>query len=390
MNGIFIHQQVRALQELGHQCFVILTHKWFPGIGLHKFHPYWREGYELKTDFLKELDGVKIFSVPVFIKMPNRFFDEDPYKREAKSIVSFVNKTPELKRIDWVISHFWTETSYVGQFVKEELELPLAAFCRGDDIHEWPINNPALLAHVEKVYSNSEVLFSNSKRLAFDAQNLVNKAIPRDIHTIYNGVDLQKFHEVDLEKKQELKDKLGWDKNKIQLLCVATPVKLKGWIELLDAFCEVLKVNERIQLKGVTVNRNYPDRLDLSLEASKRGIEKEVEFLGQVPHDQLNEIYQASDLFVLPSYNEGLANVALEAAASNLPLVLTDVGGHKEIFELSESVSLVSPKDANELASGIKKQLNRLDEGKQDSRYWVEKRVGDYTQNAKKIISCLG
>lgn len=388
MNGVFIHQQVKALQNLGHQCSVLLTHNWFPSRGFHKFHPYWKEGYDLKSDYFSEAEGVPIHSVPVLVKMPDRIFKEDPYEREANAIVKYVKSNLSLKDTDWIISHFWTETSYIGLLVKEKLSIPLASFCRGDDIHEWPQNNQILFSHIRRVYEGADRLFANSQRLADDAQALVSSSAKKNVEVIYNGVDLEKFKPVSLEKKVKIKSEFGWHKDEIHLLCVATPVVLKGWLELLDGFKLLVNKFHNVKLVAVTVDRNFPDKIDLKSEALKRAVEEKIIHLGQIHHDQLPKIYQACDLFVLPSYNEGLANVALEAAACNLPMVLTDVGGHKEIFEYSNSVKLVPPKDTNSLLEAIEKQIQEIS-NVADSRICVQGNVGSYLQNAQKLIKFL-
>ncbi|MDX5477790.1 MAG: glycosyltransferase, partial [Cyclobacteriaceae bacterium] len=324
MNGIFIHQQAKALVELGHQCHVFLTHKWYPPMGLHRLHPYWREGFQSKAEYFSEVDGIPVHSVPVFVKMPDRIFLEDSYQREANAIIRYLKENADLGKFDWIISHFWTETSFVGLLVKDYLGIPIAAFSRGDDIHEWPIGNPTFYSHVQHVYSAADLLFANSKKLAEDAQELVQKPEKRVIHVVYNGVDLNKFAPVSRHLKEKLKVDLGWDLSKIHILCVATPVKLKGWFELLDALNVLASRKVDFELVAVTVKRNFADKIDIIAEATKRGLQNRVRLIGQIPHDSLPEIYQASDIFVLPSYNEGLANVALEAAATNLPMVLTD------------------------------------------------------------------
>ena len=56
-------------------------------------------------------------------------------------------------------------------------------------------------------------------------------------------------------------------------------------------------------------------------------------FLGNVAHEELPELYRAHDAFVLPSRNEGMSNTVLEAMASGLPVIVTDVGGTAELVE---------------------------------------------------------
>ena len=69
-------------------------------------------------------------------------------------------------------------------------------------------------------------------------------------------------------------------------------------------------------------------------------------------HD-LDELIRQLDLFVLPSYTEGLPNVVLEAFAAGVPVVATSVGGTPEIVQHERSGLLVPPGDASALAEAI-------------------------------------
>ena len=89
-NGIFIHQQVKALQQLGVECHVLLLHTWYPRFGLHRYHPYWREGHKMRNTFFEEFEGVKIHSVPMFVRMPSRLFKESYYDKAARAIIKYI------------------------------------------------------------------------------------------------------------------------------------------------------------------------------------------------------------------------------------------------------------------------------------------------------------
>ena len=62
------------------------------------------------------------------------------------------------------------------------------------------------------------------------------------------------------------------------------------------------------------------------------GVFDMVVFKGYVNHDNIGEIYRNSDLFVLPSQNEGMGSALLEAMASGLPAIVTDTGGTSELL----------------------------------------------------------
>lgn len=386
MNGIFIYQQLKALEALGNRCEVVQAYKWFPPLGLHKYHPYWSEGYSKFTDFLDSPEIGRMHKIPVFVKMPDRFFSSDPYQREAKAIYKYLVKNSLLDKIDVIYANFYTETAFVGALLKEYTGKPLISIARGDDVHAWPQQNPLLLRHIAKVFESSDKLLANSKRLALDAENLMPD-FDKAVQVVYNGIDTNKFKPASQSDKNSIRKKLKLPVDKKLLLCVATPVKLKGWLELLDGIANNLERFEYWILVCIAPNRNFPDKLDLAAEAKSRGISEKILVIGQVEHSKLVAYYQASDAFILPSYNEGLANVVLEAAATNLPLLVTDVGGHREVFGNSGSTYLFPPKDPAALSESLLKFLSNHADLVLDTRKVVIENVGDYHKNAKLLLT---
>lgn len=387
MNGIFIHQQIKALKELGCECHVLVDFNWFPSFGLHKYHTYWETGYASYHNFFEEVDGVKIHKVSTFIKMPNRLIPDNYYDRLADSFSKYIIKNPDLKDADWIFAHFLTDFGFIGTKIKAKTGIKLVAIARGDDVHAWPLENPNLLSHIEEVFLKADVLLANSERLALDAKDLVSKKIQRKIEVIYNGIDLEKFRPALAGEKASLKQKYNLDENLKYIICVATPVQLKGWLLLLDALAELKELLTNWRLLCVTVNRTSSDTIDLAVEARKRGLSDIIIILGQVSHDNLAEIYRASDAFVLPSYNEGMANALLEAAASNIQIIASNVGGHSEIFEESEDCSLIKPGDLELLKSALIKVI-KFEGSLIGTRNQVVK-VGSYQENAKKLLRKL-
>ena len=74
--------------------------------------------------------------------------------------------------------------------------------------------------------------------------------------------------------------------------------------------------------------------------------------------DDAPELYRAFDLFVLPSRREGTSNTILEAMASGLPVVATDVGGNPDLVTPEETGSLVPTEDPEALAGAILRYLD--------------------------------
>jgi len=114
-------------------------------------------------------------------------------------------------------------------------------------------------------------------------------------------------------------------------------------------------------------------RKELEKKAENLGISKMVFFLGF--RDDLENIYRDLSCFVLSSLNEGLPVSIIEAQASGIPVVATDVGGVSELVS-KETGILVPPKNPNALADGIKRILKNPE---------ISKKMGERAkENSKK------
>jgi ribosomal protein S18 acetylase RimI-like enzyme len=126
----------------------------------------------------------------------------------------------------------------------------------------------------------------------------------------------------------------------------------KGIFELIEA-AESLGSHVRILVAGP----NDPAKDDaISSAMLDRGAKAGVEFVGM--REDIDVFYAALDIFVLPSHREGFPRAAMEAAASGLPLVLTDIRGCRQVVEHQVNGSLVPVGDAGELASAIGKLVS--------------------------------
>jgi glycosyltransferase involved in cell wall biosynthesis len=96
-----------------------------------------------------------------------------------------------------------------------------------------------------------------------------------------------------------------------------------------------------------------PLRADLESRAATLGLTGQVIFAGRVDHDVMPEWFRAADLFVLPSEFDNSPNVVLEAMATGLPVVATDVGGLRQYVRHGLNGDLVPAGDAAALAAAI-------------------------------------
>lgn len=391
-NGIFVHQQVKALQQLGVECHVLLLHNWYPPLGLHKYHTYWRDGYNLQKSFFEEYEGVKIYPVPMFVKMPGRIFKESYYDRAARSIIKHVKRTKELQGADWLYAHFLTDNGYIAAKVKDELKVKLAAIARGDDIHAWPEAVPALRQNLAYVFEKADLLLANSRNLGNDARKWMLPGKIREVDVVYNGIDYRQYRPVESAgEKLTIKKKFKLNEEKKCLVCIGTPVALKGWRELLMAIKELDGKFAGWQLLMVAPKRVNNDAIDLQKTSEDLGITGKVKYVGELSPEELAELLRACDAFILPSYNEGMANSLLEAMASGLACIATEVGGHNEVIENGVDGILIQPHSVTEIVTAIETVTGSEDLRKSMGMKARARMIafGDYKTNAGKLLELL-
>ncbi|MCW3121328.1 MAG: glycosyltransferase family 4 protein [Flavipsychrobacter sp.] len=391
-NGIFIHQQVKALQQLGVECYVLLLHNWYPPFGLHSLHANWQQGHEMKSDFFEEYDGVRVHSVPMFVRMPARLFKDNYYDRAARSLVTYVKRNDTLKDADWLYAHFLTDNGYIGAKIKDVLQMKLAAIARGDDVHAWPEDNPSLVDNLRYVFDRADLLLANSGNLAIDTQHWMEAGKKRDVAVAYNGIDHNRFHPVGSKEEQlSLAKKHNLPPGKQYMICIGTPVALKGWVELLEAIKLCGEALNNWVLLMVAPPRNNKDAIDLQKAASDIGVSDKTLYMGAVPPSDLIEILRSVDVFVLPSYNEGMSNALLEAMASGLPCIVTEVGGHNEVIVNGHSGMLVPPRNVPALTTAIL-AVTGDEQLRQEMGIKARERMiafADYKENSRKLLALL-
>jgi glycosyltransferase involved in cell wall biosynthesis len=128
----------------------------------------------------------------------------------------------------------------------------------------------------------------------------------------------------------------------------------KGQRFLLHALAELRSREREPRVRLVLVGAG-PDRDDLRRLAEGVGLADCVALLGA--RDDVAEVVAASDLFVLPSLNEGLSQALLEAMALGTPVVATEVGGTPDVLEPGRTGWCVPPAQPVALAEAIQQAL---------------------------------
>ena len=231
------------------------------------------------------------------------------------------------------------------------LNVPLVIKVHGSDINV-KAKMPGQRKQIEWALRYARVVVSVSKALCKQLKKL--GVSDKKIRLIYNGVDLDVFRP---EKKITANQALGLQANQKKILFVGNLELTKGCKELLMAFVELLEIEGDSELQLHYVGRGRAEK-ELKICAEKLGCLDNVHFMGEAQHTELVHWYNAVDLICLPSYNEGVPNVLLEAMACGLPIVATRVGGIPEVVS-EESGILVEKQDPDALITALRTALDR-------------------------------
>jgi glycosyltransferase involved in cell wall biosynthesis len=210
-----------------------------------------------------------------------------------------------------------------------------------------------LFAWLERLKCRScTMVFSQS---AEDTATAVHLGIvPADrIETIGNGIDTGSLHPPLLEERSAARDALHMSEDAFVVAIVARLSREKGWTDLFAALPDVLIALPNALLVAVSTpmpDEPYPlDIQQLLAQLPSAEMKERIRFVSCSPR----QLLWGSDLFVLPSYREGMPRSVLEAMACGLPVVATNIRGSREEVVHGETGYLVPIRDSQALGEAI-------------------------------------
>ena len=184
------------------------------------------------------------------------------------------------------------------------------------------------------------------------AQHLPGK-LGRSIEFIPKGVDATRFR----PDGPTAREHLHLESRRV-VIAVARLVPLKNLRLLIEA---VAKVCVRLPDTQLLIVGDGPERAAVRARVAELGLTDSVTFAGSVPQGDLPLFYRAADVFALSSDFDNSPNVVLEAMASGLPVVATDVGGVRDFVAEGIGGAVVPPGNATALANALERYLAQPD-----------------------------
>jgi N,N'-diacetylbacillosaminyl-diphospho-undecaprenol alpha-1,3-N-acetylgalactosaminyltransferase len=276
----------------------------------------------------------------------------NPFK-ELKTIKSIYEAIKDLE-LD-LLHTFTVKPNIYGTFAAKMAKVPVILNLvegLGSFYVSNSVKNRVVRVVIEKLY---KIVFLLSNRCVFvnsdDPKYLIDKKIiPQHKTTIIKsvGIDTTLFDMKNFTKEQleQIKDKNAL-KDKIVVLMVARAIWDKGVREFYEA-CEILKAKYPHAEFVFAGNTDEGNHTCANKDFLNSGC---VKWLGR--RDDMVELTAISDIYVLPSYREGIPRTLLEAESMSKPIVTTDTVGCRDVVDDGVNGFLVPIKDAKKLADKI-------------------------------------
>ena len=238
---------------------------------------------------------------------------------------------------DVIDAEFFFPDAPAAMRLAQTFEIPFSAKARGADIHHWGAQ-PGCRDQIAAAGNATDGLLAVSGAMRHDMAAMGISAERIRVH--HTGVDLDRFAPGD---RVAAKAALGID----------GPLAVSAGA-LIPRKSHEIAIAAVARLPGVSllIAGEGPERMALERRIAASGAADRIRLLGAIAHDRLPDLLRAADVGVLVSTSEGLANFWVEAVASGVPVVASDVGGARELIDRTGAGRIVA-RDVGAVANAI-------------------------------------
>lgn len=292
--------------------------------------------YGQEEDATLEEQGIKMY----LIKQKSYGFGG--FYRYRKHLNRQVNKLVRENAIDLIEAPDWTGITAFMKF-----KVPLVIRLHGTDTYfcalEKRTQKKKNYFFEKQAFKNASAITSVSAFTANQTKELFN--LDTDITVIHNLINASLFCPRIKTSEQQ------------RILYFGSIIRKKGVLALAKAFNVLIEINPEVRLlflgKDVKDSKEQKSTIELIKELlSEKAIER-IQFISQVPYEQVQEYIGEASVVCLPSYAEAFPMTWLEAMAMEKPMVTSNIGWAPEIMEDQKTGLLVDPDQTEDLANAL-------------------------------------
>lgn len=362
IHGIFVETRLRELVKTGRVVAkVVAPVPWFPFTGA-RFGEY---GHFARTPRFESRNEIDVYH-PRYFLPPKVGMNVAPYAMALGALATIKNIQRSGFNFDLIDAHYYYPDGVAASMLSEWLGKPLAITARGTDINLISqFARPRRLILQAGQRANASIGVSQAL-----ADKLGEIGIEKSkLHTLRNGVDLQRFSP---EPRDIAREKLGLPAEARILLSVGNLIELKGHHIAIDALPS-LPADAMLFIAG-----RGPDQSALQLRAENLSVAERVKFVGVVQQENLKWWYSAADALLLCSSREGWANVLLESMACGTPVIATNISGTADVVKSNAAGVLMTERSAQAIAAAWTKLMENYPR-REDTRNYAESFSWDAT-----------
>ncbi|WP_102692129.1 glycosyltransferase family 4 protein [Rummeliibacillus pycnus] len=264
-----------------------------------------------------------------------------------KKIVHLINN----ENYDLIHVHTPVAAAYVRFASRKKSNIKLIYTAHGFHFYKGaPIRNWLLYYPIEYILSrDTDVLITINKEDFKRAKSFKAKKVE---YIKGVGFDSKKFSEVVVDRAAK-RDELEIPLEAYCVLSVGELNKNKNHETVINAIARLNNPKIHYLICGEGPLESY-----LITLAERLNIKKQVKFLGY--RTDIAEICKVVDLFVFPSYREGLPVAVMEAMASGLPIICSDIRGNRELIENKKNGFIIKPSDVKGMSILIDKMFKEI------------------------------
>ncbi|RJE47609.1 glycosyl transferase [Dehalobacter sp. MCB1] len=333
--GIFIHKQVKALQDQGCEIKVVSPVPYAPW-PLPALQPKWRAYASIPDHDV--VDGVEVY-YPRYLEFPRSYFLEQSgyfmYRGIRRQIAQIRRDFP----FELIHAHVALPDGHAAFLLKKDDDVPLVVTIHGQDFQSTMSKNEKCRRRLFEVLEGTDRIITVSSKL----KNIIrDQAFFSKTEVINNGIDLN-----DCVPPPDISDNT---RKEIRILSVSNLKKTKGIDLNLRAVSSLTGKYPSLKyfIAGDGEERQALEDLTESLNLKDKVI-----FLGKLTHPEVMKEMAEADIFSLPSWQEGFGVVYIEAMAQGLPVIGVRGEGIEDALIHGQNGLLVAPRNVEDLTGTL-------------------------------------